>query len=379
MQDKSSAGGPLRGVNVVELAGLGPGPYCGQLLADMGADVILIERPGGSAFLSHNRGKRSIALDLRREGAAEIVLRLVRGADVLVEGLRPGVTERLGVGPEACHAINKKLVYGRMTGWGQTGPWAKMAGHDINYISITGVLNAMGEAGKPPPPPLNLVGDFGGGSLFLLSGILAGLVNAQRTGVGDVVDAAIIDGVNSMMGFVHSLASQKLWSTARHRNFLDGGAPYYRCYKTADDLFMAVGCIEQQFFTEMLSLLAIEPEAYGAQNDMSAWPAQHKLLEECFASRTRDEWAKIFDGRDACVTPVLDYEEALTHPQNAARESLVRENDVTMAGIAPRLAGADKPVDTHVPIKGADMRNILEEAGYSETEIAALAQAKITR
>lgn len=377
MPNRSSPTGPLCGVTIVELAGLGPAPYCGQLLSDMGADVILIERPGGSVFLTHNRGKRSIALDLRKAGAAEIVLRLVRGADVLIEGLRPGVTERLGVGPEDCHAVNKKLVYGRMTGWGQTGPWAKTAGHDINYISITGALGAMGEAGRPPPPPLNLVGDYGGGSLFLLSGILAGLLNAQRTGVGDIVDAAIIDGANSMMGIVHSLASQTLWSPARQRNFLDGGAPYYRCYETSDNRFMAVGCIEPQFFSAMLNLLDIDPENYGAQNDVAAWPAQHKILEDCFAKKSRDDWAKIFDGYDACVTPVLNYAEAADHPQNAARESLIEADGVTMPGAAPRLAGAADPVDMDVPKKGAHMREILEGAGYSEAEIGAFAAAKI--
>lgn len=377
MPDKSSRGGPLQGVKVIELAGLGPAPYCGQLLSDMGADVILVERPGGGVFLTHNRGKRSIALDLRREGAAEIVLKLVRRADVLIEGLRPGVTERLGVGPDDCHAVNKKLVYGRMTGWGQTGPWAPMAGHDINYISITGALGAMGEAGKPPPPPLNLVGDYGGGSLFLLSGILAGLINAQRAGVGDVVDAAIIDGANSMMGIVHSLASQQLWSPERQRNFLDGGAPYYRCYETFDAKYMAVGCIEPQFFAEMLALLDLSPEEFGGQNDVAAWPAQHKVLEDCFAKKARDEWAAIFDGRDACVTPVLNYDEAASHPQNAARDSLVTAGHVTMPGAAPRLAGADKPVDTQTPKKSAQMREILREAGYSTAEIEALVQDKV--
>lgn len=377
MHNQSSAAGPLHGVTVVELAGLGPAPYCGQLLSDMGADVILIERPGGGVFLTHNRGKRSIALDLRRDGAADIVLRLVRGADVLIEGLRPGVTERLGVGPDECHGVNKKLVYGRMTGWGQTGPWATMAGHDINYISITGALGAMGETGRPPPPPLNLVGDYGGGSMFLLSGILAALLNAQRTGVGDVVDAAIIDGANSMMGIVHSLASQNLWSPARQRNFLDGGAPYYRCYVTSDNNYMAVGCIEPQFFAEMLNLLDLSAEAFGGQNDVAAWPAQHEKLEACFAQKTRDEWAEIFDGREACVTPVLNYDEAASHPQNAARDSLITADNVTMAGAAPRFAGAGKPVDTQVPKKSAHMREILESAGYSTAEIAALARDKI--
>jgi len=251
---------PLNGVRIIELAGIGPGPYAGQLLADMGADVILVN-----------------------------LLDLVRSADVLFEGLRPGVTERLGVGPEACHAINPKLVYGRMTGWGQTGPWATMAGHDINYISITGALGAMGRKGTPPSPPLNLVGDYGGGSLFLVAGILAALFQAERTGKGDVVDAAIIDGTNSMMSVLHMLSGLGQWSPERGTNMLDGAWPFYRCYTTKDEKFMAVGPLEPQFFAEMLRLLEIETQAYGKQMDTSKFSEQHAMLEAKFASKTRAE------------------------------------------------------------------------------------------
>ncbi len=354
----------------MELAGLGPAPYCGQLLADMGAEVILVDRPGADVYLAHNRGKRSIAVDLRKDGAANVVLTLIKDADILIEGLRPGVAERLGVGPKACHAVNQKLVYGRMTGWGQTGPWASVAGHDINYISITGALAAMGAADRTPPPPLNLVGDFGGGSLFLLTGLLAGLLKAQKTGEGEVVDAAIIDGVNSMMGIVHSFASLKQWSPERQRNLLDGGAPYYRCYRTADELFMAVGCIEPQFFDEMLKLLQISTEEYGGQNDFAKWPAQHELLTKTFAAKTRDTWAEVFDGTDTCVTPVLDYTEAVNHPQNMARQSLVINDDVTMAGQAPVFQQSTCTVDTQVPTKGVDARHLLREAGVGEDTIS---------
>ena len=364
--------GVLDGVRVVELAGLGPGPYCGQLLADMGADVILVDRPGADIYLSHNRGKRSIAIDLRKDGAADVVLSLVRDADILIEGLRPGVAERLGVGPDACHNVNKKLVYGRMTGWGQTGPWSTMAGHDINYISITGALEAMGHADRTPPPPLNLVGDFGGGTLFLLSGILAALFRAQKSGEGDVVDAAIIDGVNSMMGIVHSLTSIKQWTPARQRNLLDGGAPFYRCYRTKDDRFMAVGCIEPQFFSEMLRLVEVAADDYGGQLDFAKWPGQHKFLEERYAEKTRDEWAAIFDGTDACVTPVLSYDEAITHPQNAARGSLFESDDVVHAGAAPRFKASDVVPDVEVPSKSKQARAILSDAGLDEAGISDL-------
>ena len=376
-QSKAADSGALAGVKVVELAGIGPGPYCGQLLADMGAEVILVDRPGAHMYLSHNRGKRSIALDLRKQGAADIVLALTKRADILIEGLRPGVAERLGVGPEACHAVNEKLVYGRMTGWGQSGPWSTMAGHDINYISITGALEAMGEADRPPPPPLNLVGDFGGGSLFLLSGILAALFRAEKTGVGDVVDAAIIDGVNSMMSMIHSLAHIKQWSPARQRNLLDGGAPYYRCYRTKDDRFMAVGCIEPQFFAEMLQRLEIAPDDYGDQNDFVKWQAQHALLESTFSQKTREEWAEIFDGADACVTPVLDYTEAAAHPQNAARDALVRHGDVTMPGPAPRFQNNPFAIDPNVQVVSTDARALLAEAGFAEAQVDQLISSGI--
>lgn len=364
--------GVLAGVRVIELVGLGPAPYCGQLLADMGADVVRIDRPGADVYLTHHRGKRSIAVDLQKEGAAEVVLSLVRDADIFIEGLRPGVTERLGVGPEDCFGVNPKLVYGRMTGWGQTGPWSKKAGHDINYISISGALLAMGEDGRPPPPPINLVGDYGGGSLFLLSGLLAALWKAARTGEGDVVDAAIIDGANSMMGIVHSLAHIGQWNAERQGNLLDGGAPFYRCYETKDGGYMAVGCLEPQFFAEMLARLEISAEDFGGQYDFSAWPTQHDTLAGKFSEKTRDEWAAIFDASDACVTPALSYEEAAAHPQNAARKSLVCEENVTLPGPAPRFQNAAAPVNFEVAQKSADARSILKTSGLDEDRIQAL-------
>lgn len=376
MTDSPAKSGPLSGVKVVELAGIGPGPYAGQLLADMGADVIVIDRPGGGMPKAiDGRGKRSIVLDLKKPEAVEALLKLVETADVLIEGLRPGVTERMGVGPEACHSVNPGLIYGRMTGWGQSGPWSKMAGHDINYISMTGVLNAIGKDGQPPVPPLNMVGDFGGGSMFLVTGILAALVERGRTGQGNIVDAAIVDGTHSLMSFVHGMAGLGQWRTQREGNLLDGAAPFYRCYLTADGKFMAVGCIEPQFFAAMMERLPIDAEAYGGQHDRAAFAKQHEMLEDVFATKTRDEWEAIFASSDACVTPVLDYVEAAAHPANAERQAMVLDGRWLHPQIAPRLA--TQPLATHFEIatKGGNYAAILAEAGLGDDEISQLIAA----
>ena len=369
---------PLDGVRIIELAGIGPGPYAGQLLADMGAEIIVINRPGpmGGVPNLSNRGKKTLTLDLRKpEGAA--VLDLVKSADVLFEGLRPGVTERLGVGPEACHVVNPKLVYGRMTGWGQSGPWAKVAGHDINYISITGALAAMGTVDTPPSPPLNLVGDYGGGSLFLVAGILAGLFQAERTGKGEIVDAAIIDGTNSMMSILHMLSSLGRWSPERGTNILDGAWPFYRCYATQDGKFMAVGPLEPQFFAEMLRLLEIDVQDYGEQRDISKFPEQHAMLEAKFASKTRDAWAKIFDGTEACVTPVLTYEEAPDHPQNAARGGLRKQGAFVHPRPAPGFKDMETDPDFTVPGPNDDAADVFAELGYDTAKLEALKAAGV--
>lgn len=311
-------------------------------------------------------------MDLRNPQAIAALLKMVAQADVLIEGLRPGVTERLGVGPEACHAMNPRLVYGRMTGWGQTGPWSQMAGHDLNYIGMTGVLNAIGKNGEPPVPPLNMVGDFGGGSMFLITGILAALLSREKTGKGDIVDAAIIDGTNSLMSFVYGMAGQGMWRNAREGNLLDGAAPFYRCYTAADGKFVAVGCIEPQFFTAMMERLPVDLEAYGGQHDRGKWAAQHAMLEGVFASKPRDEWDAIFAGTDACVTPVLDYEEAPNHPANAARNTHVQSGEWTHPQIAPRLLGQPLAEDFVIAAKGGDHATVFAEAGFSEVEISAL-------
>lgn len=382
MSEQITNKGPLAGKRIIELAGLGPAPYCGQLLADMGAEVILIDRPTARRLPIENRGKKSIVIDLRNPESAEVVLRMVEKADALIEGLRPGVTERLGIGPEICHLRNAKLVYGRMTGWGQEGPWATMAGHDINYLSITGALYAMGTDKLPPPPPLNVVGDYGGGSLFLALGVVAGILHAQQTGKGDVVDAAITDGVGSMMHMVHSLTARDLWSPQRQSNKLDGAAPFYRCYQTADQQFMAVGCIEPQFFALMAEILTLDLQKYGDQNDLSLWPAQAEILESIFALHSREHWSALFDSSDACVTPVLNYLEAIEHKHNKARNSHETQQtpegeEVNHPHSAPRFQHhADQP-DVNFPGAGDDTEQILQMAGFDAEQVQSILANKI--
>ncbi len=364
--------GPLSGYKIVELAGIGPGPYAGQLLADLGADVIVIDRPGPGMKGVDGRGKRSIILDLKKPDAVALLLKIVAQSDVLIEGLRPGVTERLGIGPNECHALNPKLIYGRMTGWGQTGPWSQMAGHDINYISMTGALYAMGKDGVPPMPPLNLVGDFGGGSMFLVTGIIAALLSAQKTGQGDIVDAAILDGVNSLMCFIYGMHGAGAWNNKRENNLLDGAAPFYRCYATSDAKFMAVGCIEPQFFAAMMARLSLNIDGYGGQHDHSLWPAQHAALEAEFTSKTRDEWEAVFAGTDACVTPVLDYVEAAAHPANRARQTHISQPGWIHPQIAPRLASQAPAEKFEIAAKGGAYQEILRSAGLTDGEITGL-------
>jgi alpha-methylacyl-CoA racemase len=365
--------GPLNGIKVIELAGIGPGPYTGQLLADMGADVIVVDRPGPAMPKAvDGRGKRSIMLDLKKPEAVEVLLKMVARADVLIEGLRPGVTERMGVGPEACHAVNPRLIYGRMTGWGQSGPWSQMAGHDINYIGMTGVLNAIGKDGQPPVPPLNMIGDFGGGSMFLVTGILAALIERGGTGKGNIVDAAIVDGTHSLMSFVHGMAGLGQWRADREANLLDGAAPFYRCYATGDGKFLAVGCIEPQFFAAMMDRLPLDLDAYGGQHDRSKWVQQHAMLEAVFATKTRDEWEAIFALTDACVTPVLDYVEAADHPANVERKAVVKDGKWLHPQISPRLASQQQADSFVIASRGGDYATVLGEAGLAASDIEAL-------
>ncbi len=358
---------PLKNLRIIEFSGIGPGPYAGQVLADMGAEVIVIDRPKrGDIALEKavdRRGKRSIILDLKSGKGKDVALALVRSADGLIEGNRPGVMERLGLGPEDCMEINPKLVYGRMTGWGQTGPYAKMAGHDINYLSITGALHAIGPASQPPPPPLNLMGDFGGGSMFLVTGMLAALLNTKTGGQGAVVDAAICDGVNSMMGMFHSLDAAGRWNVKRHNNWLDGAAPYYRCYETSDQRFMAVGCIEPKFFATLLRMLDLDAESFGPQLNLDLHHRQTTELAAKFGSETMAHWIRIFDKSDACVTPVLTYREVAQHPHMAARNALQTHDGLVHSALAPRFGAKPEKIDTRIPRDGEDGAEILAELG----------------
>ncbi|MCR6485073.1 CoA transferase [Amycolatopsis sp. OK19-0408] len=359
--------GPLTGLRVVELAGIGPGPHAAMLLADLGADVVRVERPQGTLDLTGGkpdyllRGRRSVAADLKTEDGRARVRRLIARADVLVEGFRPGVAERLGVGPDDCLEVNPKLVYARMTGWGQDGPLAERAGHDINYIGLTGALHAIGRAGEPPVPPLNLVGDFGGGSLFLVMGVLAALWERERSGEGQVVDAAMVDGTSALLQMLWTMRGQGTWSAEREANLLDGGAPFYDTYRCGDGRWVAVGAIEPQFYRALLAGLGLDPAELPGQLDRAGWPELRARFTEVFETRTRDEWAKVFDGTDACVTPVLATDEVSAHPHLAARGTIIEIDGVEQAAPAPRFSRTVAAHPTAPPRPGADTDAVLAD------------------
>ena len=370
-----SSGGPLSGVGVVELAGLGPAPFAAMLLADMGADVIRVDRLHSGGFDIGNtdllnRGKRSMVVDLKTPAGRRIILELAERSDVLIEGYRPGVAERLGVGPEDCMTRNPGLVYGRMTGWGQTGPLSDRAGHDIDYIAVSGVLGAIG-ASERPIPPLNLVGDFGGGGLLLAFGVMAALHERAASGQGQVVDTAMVEGsallATSHFGFV----ADGWWDTKRESNLLDGGAPFYTTYRTADDEHMAVGALEPKFFAELIRVLEVDFPA-ESQYDRSLWPTLHLLLVEKFASRTRREWESLFAGTDACVAPVLSLAEAPAHEHNRARGVFVEVDGVLQPAPAPRFSRTPTGHPGSPSQMGAQTDDVLAELGYSPDEISKL-------
>ena len=369
--------GPLAGVRVVEIAGLGPAPFCGMVLADLGADVVRVDRANGSSvggspeYDVHNRGKRSIALDLKSDGGRDVVLRLVAGAEVLIEGFRPGVVERLGIGPAECLAANPRLVYTRVTGWGQTGPLADRAGHDIDYIAVSGALGSIGPADRPVVP-LNLVGDFGGGGMLAAVGALAALVHARETGRGQVVDAAMVDGSALLMASHHGFRAEGWWSEDRSSNLLDGAAPFYRVYETSDGGHVAVGALEPQFFSALLVGLEIDPDEFPVQHDRSVWPAMAARFASLFESRTRDEWADHFAASDACVAPVLDMSEATTHPHNTSRGTFVEIEGVTQPAPAPRFNETVAEIPDGPAISGANSLELLDELGFSADEIGKL-------
>jgi alpha-methylacyl-CoA racemase len=363
--------GPLQGLRVVELAGIGPGPHAAMLLGDLGADVVRVERPGkgpgpatqpGRDYLLRNR--RSVAANLKSEEDRDLVLRLIAKADVLIEGFRPGVTERLGLGPQDCAKVNERLIYARMTGWGQTGPRSQQAGHDINYISLNGVLHAIGRAGERPVPPLNLAGDFGGGSMFLVVGILSALWERERSGKGQIIDAAMVDGSSALSAMIWAFRAMGMWSDEQGVNMLDTGAPYYDTYTCADGRFVAVGAIEPQFFAELLEKLGLDglpPEDLPDQNDVSRWPELRAKLTEVFASRDRDHWAKVFADSDACCTPVLSFGEVETEPHITDRDTFYRENDHLFPAPAPRFSRTVSSAPKAPGVPGADTEAVLND------------------
>ncbi len=367
--------GPLAGLAVVELAGIGPAPFAGMVLADLGAEVLRVDRPGPSRYPGDprhdllNRGKRSVALDLKRPEGAATVRALAGRADVLLEGFRPGVAERLGIGPAQCRAENPALVYGRVTGWGQDGPLAHTAGHDLTYLATSGVLHGLGPPAGPPVPPANLLGDYGGGGMLLVAGVLAALWRAQRTGAGEVVDAAIVDGAVLLATQLYGLRHDGLWHHHRGANLLDGGAPFYSVYETADRQHVAVGPLEPEFFAEFVTRLGLDPGAVPGQYDVARWPELRDLIAQQLAGRSRDEWAEVFADSDACVAPVLTPDEAASHPQLAARGVIVDAHGVRQPASAPRFAEAAAGVPAlPPPYPGEHTRQALIDWGVDDVE-----------
>ena len=369
--------GPLHGTRVIEISGIGPGPFAAMVLADMGADVIRVERPGGGSFATGptdllNRGKRCICLDLKQPEGVDVVLRLVETAGALVEGFRPGVTEKLGIGPEPCLERNPRLVYGRMTGWGQAGPLAQEAGHDINYVSLTGALHAIGRQGEKPAVPLNLIGDFGGGGLLMAFGIVCALFEAKGSGHGQVVDAAMVDGASLLLTSLYGAQQAGWWSEERGTNVLDSGAHFYEVYETADGKWISVGCLEPQFYASLVERLGLAGEELPQQMDKSGWPALKQRLSEIFSTKTRDEWCRVFENSDACFAPVLSMSEAHEHPHNAARETFVFANGARQPRPAPRFSRTPAELGSGPAKLGEHNDEILSELGISDEQVASL-------
>jgi len=370
--------GPLEGLKIIEVSGLGPGPFCGMLFADMGADVVCIDRGSEPALDPATdctrRGKRSVILDLKSAGGRQLFLALVEQADAVFEGFRPGVMENLGLGPEPCMKINPRLVYGRMTGWGQNGPLSGAAGHDINYISLTGALHAIGRKGQKPVPPLNLVGDFGGGAMFLAFGMVSALLEAQKSGRGQVVDAAMTDGSALLMSMYHSFEAQGHWDPARGSNLLDGGAPYYDVYETSDSKYISIASIEPQFYALLMEKAGLSDEEFGVQNDSRRWPEMKEKLEIIFKTRSRDEWCELMEGSDVCFAPVLDIREAPQHPHNRARATYTDVGGMIQPAPAPRFSRTrpEPPFAPHTP--GSDLDAVLEEWGVKPPEPGSTAE-----
>ena len=371
--------GPLAGIKVVEMAGIGPGPFCAMMLSDMGGEVIRVDRLAhkGSGHRANvlNRGRRSIAVDLKNPDGVAAVQQLIDGADVVIEGFRPGVMERLGLGPDTCLARNPRLIFGRMTGWGQSGPLAPAAGHDINYISIGGALGAMGYSDRPPAPPLNLVGDFGGGAMYLLAGVLAALVERGTSGQGQVIDAAMTDGTASLLSPFYGMMAMGMWTKERMDNRLDGGAHYYGSYACSDGKFISIGSIEPQFYALLLELCEIDDPEFAKQNDKQHWASLRGKLEALFVTQTRDHWCALLEGTDVCFAPVLDLQEAPQHPHNLARQSFVEIDGVTQPAPAPRFSRTPTTVQAPAAMAGEHSDEILNDWGFAPDEILALQQS----
>ena len=369
--------GPLDGIRVLEFEAIGPAPFAGMLLADMGADVLVVDRPQSSDLgLTRERwydvmmrGKRSVTLDLKQASSKEAVLELLGRADVLIEGFRPGVMERLGLGPDVALSRNPRLVYGRMTGWGQHGPLAPRAGHDINYIALAGVLNAFGRKGEPPVPPLNLVGDFGGGGMLLGFGVACALLEAGRSGKGQVVDAAMVDGASLLAAMFSGFLASQNWSEERGTNILDSGAPWYDVYQTKDGKYVSIGAIEGKFYDELLSRLELDAKGLPSQHEQTRWPEMRKRFADVFMTRTRDEWCRVFEGSDACFAPVLSFSEARRHAHAVERHSFITSKDVPQPSPAPRFSRTEGGVRRGPPERGEGGGEALRDWGFGKDEL----------
>jgi alpha-methylacyl-CoA racemase len=373
--------GPLEGMRIVEIAGIGPGPFCAMMLADMGAEVLRVDRvaniaPGSASGELLSRGRRCIAVDLKKPEGIETVLRLVERADGLLEGFRPGVMERLGLGPDVCLARNPRLVYGRMTGFGQTGPMARAAGHDINYIALAGALDPIGRHGQPPSPPLNLVGDFGGGGLMLAFGIVCALLERVRSGRGQVVDAAMVDGAATLMTILHSAQQAGWWKEERGTNLLDSGAHFYDVYETSDGKYVSIGSIEPQFYAELLKLAGLDAAEFGPQMDRARWPLLAEKLRAVFKKKTRAQWCEIMEGSDVCFAPVLSISEARRHPHNVERGTFVEVEGFEQPRPAPRFSRTDSAIQRPPARVGEHTDEALADWGFNASDIAALRGVK---
>ena len=373
--------GPLKGIKVIEMGAIGPGPFCAMMLSDLGAEVIRIDRlsqkgTGHRANVLH-RGRRSIAIDLKTPSGVETLLKLIGSADCLIEGFRPGVMERLGLGPEVCKDHNPKLIYGRMTGWGQSGPLSSAAGHDINYISIAGALGAMGYSDRPPAPPLNLIGDFGGGAMFLLTGLLAALIERSTSGKGQVVDAAMTDGTAALLSPFFGLMAMGLWKKDRMSNKLDGGAHYYGSYECSDSKYISIGSIEPQFYALLLERCGITDKVFDKQQDQVQWPLLREKLESLFITKPREYWCDLLEGTDVCFAPVLDLEEAPEHPHNKIRRTYIKKEGITQPAPAPRFSRTQGEIQSAPAICGENSEETLQNWGFTASEVSNLKENQI--